>query len=255
VETLLLCAVGAAAGLLGALMGVGGGVIVVPALSQLLGLPFRHAVAVSLLTIVASSSATAAAYVGRRLVDLRVGVVLELATVSGAILGSAAAALVPVLALKLLFATVSAYAAAALWLRREGAGGGQYAGEYQVRRWGAGLSVAGLAGALSGLLGIGGGVFKVPAMSLLMGLPFKVAAATSNFTIGVTAAASAYLYFARGDLDALLAAPVVVGVFLGARLGSHLLPRLPAARLQGAFALFLLLVGARTAWDALARVG
>lgn len=249
--TLLLLAIGFGAGLLGALMGLGGGIIVVPALTQLLDVPFRGAVAASLLTIVASSSASAAAYVGRDQVDMRVAVVLELATVAGALVGSAVAGLLPVVALKLLFAALAFYVAATLWFRRHGASDATRAGAYEVRRWRLGLGVAGIAGAVSGLLGVGGGAFKVPVMTLAMGLPFKVAAATSNFAIGVTAAVSAYLYYGRGDLDPILAAPVVIGVFFGARVGTRALSKLPARELQGGFAFLLLFIGARMVWDAL----
>jgi uncharacterized membrane protein YfcA len=253
VTALLLVTLGFAAGLLGSLMGLGGGIIVVPALTQLFGVPFRSAVAASLVTIVASSSASSAAYVGRGQVDMRVAVVLELATVTGALVGSGVAALLPVLVLKLLFAALAFYVATTLWLRRHAASDATVVGAYEVRRWGAGLGVSGLAGAVSGLLGVGGGAFKVPAMTLAMGIPFKVAAATSNFAIGVTAAVSAYLYYGRGDLDPLLAAPVVVGVFLGARVGTGAIHRFPARRLQGAFALLLLFIGVRMVWDALRR--
>lgn len=248
---LLLLVLGFGAGLLGSLMGLGGGIIVVPALTQLFGIPFREAVAASLVTIVASSSASSAAYVRRGQVDVRVAVVLELATVAGALVGSAVAGFLPVVVLKLLFAALAFYVATTLWLRRHGASDAMQAGAYEVRRWGTGLGVSGLAGAVSGLLGVGGGAFKVPAMTLAMGLPFKVAAATSNFAIGVTAAVSAYLYYGRGDLDPLLTAPVVVGVFLGARVGTQALPKLPARKLQGGFAALLLFIGARMVWDAL----
>jgi hypothetical protein len=241
----VLALVGASAGLLGALMGVGGGIIVVPALSELFGVPFREAVAVSLVVIIASSSASAAAYVGRGASDLKVGVVLELATVSGAILGSSLAGIAPVRTLKLLFAGVAIYSAASLWMRRHLTSEAQAVGAYVVRGWGPGLAVSAAAGALSGLLGVGGGVFKMPVMTLAMGLPFKVAAATSNFMIGVTAAAGAYVYWARGDVNAELAAPVVVGVFLGARLGTSLLAKLPARRLQAVFAGILVVLAGR----------
>ena len=245
---LLLAAVGATAGLLGALMGVGGGIIVVPALSEGLGLPFREAVAVSLVVIVASASASSAAYVERGASDIKVGVVLELATVSGAILGSSVAGVAPERTLKLLFAAVAIYSAASLWIRRHGASEAQLVGAYVVKGWAPGLAVSAAAGALSGLLGVGGGVFKMPAMTLAMGLPFKVAAATSNFMIGVTAAAGAYVYWARGEVNAEVAAPVVVGVFVGARLGSSLLARLPARRLQAAFAGILAFLAGRMIW-------
>jgi uncharacterized membrane protein YfcA len=255
VTALLLLALGFGAGLLGSLMGLGGGIIVVPALTQLFGVPFRAAVAASLVTIVASSSASSAAYVGRDQVDLRVAVVLELATVTGALVGSGVAGFLPVVVLKLLFAALAFYVATTLWVRRHGASDAMQVGAYEVRRWPTGLGVSGLAGAVSGLLGVGGGAFKVPAMTLAMGIPFKVAAATSNFAIGVTAAVSAYLYYGRGDLDPLLAAPVVIGVFVGARVGTKALPKLPARRLQGAFAGLLLFIGLRMAWDAWRTLG
>ncbi|HET8538728.1 MAG TPA: sulfite exporter TauE/SafE family protein [Anaeromyxobacter sp.] len=251
----VLALVGAAAGLLGSLMGVGGGIIVVPALSELHGVPFREAIAVSLVVIIANSSASSAAYVERGASDLEVGVVLELATVAGAILGSAVAGLAPVRTLKLLFAGVAIYSAVSLWLRRHRASDAQVVGGYAVRGWAPGLAVSVAAGAMSGLLGIGGGVFKMPAMTLAMGLPFKVAAATSNFMIGVTAAAGAYVYWGRGEVNAELAAPVVVGAFVGARLGSSLLARLPATRLQTAFAVFLAIMGGRMAWSVLGGAG
>jgi uncharacterized membrane protein YfcA len=254
VTALLLALVGLAAGVLGALMGVGGGVIVVPALSAIVGLPFRHAVAVSLVVIIASSSASAAAYVGKRVADVKVGVVLELATVAGAVAGSTLAVIVPVGALKLAFSALAIYSAGMLWVRRNHATEEASAGAYEVRRWPLGLGASAVAGAVSGLLGVGGGLFKVPAMTLGMGLPFKVAAATSNFMIGVTAAASAYVYYARGELDVDVAAPVVVGVFLGARLGSSLLVHLPARRLQSAFAALLLFLGGRMAWEVLGAI-
>lgn len=250
-ESLALAAIGAVAGLLGALLGIGGGVIVVPALSELYGVPFRHAVAASLVVIIASSSASSAAYVERGAANLRVGVVLELATVGGALLGSAVAGLAPVRTLKLLFALVALYAAVMLWLGRRDASDSADAEGGEVRGWVPGLATSAVAGAMSGLLGVGGGLFKMPGMTLAMGIPFKVAAATSNFMIGVTAAAGAYVYFARGELDPLLAAPLVVGVFAGSLAGTSLLHRLPARRLQGAFAAMLVLLGGRMIWNVL----
>lgn len=247
----LLALLGASAGMLGALLGVGGGVILVPALSELFGVPFREAVAVSLVVIVASASASSAAYVERGAADVKVGVVLEVATVAGALLGSSAAGVAPVRTLKLLFASVALYSAASLWLRRHATSEAQAVGAYSVRGWAPGLAVSAAAGALSGLLGVGGGVFKMPVMTLAMGLPFKVAAATSNFMIGVTAAAGAYVYWGRGEVNAELAAPVVVGVIAGARLGSGLLLRLPARRLQVAFAGLLAFLGGRIVWSVL----
>jgi hypothetical protein len=251
VAFLALAAIGAVSGLLGALLGIGGGIIVVPALSELFGIPFRHAVAASLVVIIASSSASSAAYVERGAANLRVGVVLELATVAGSLLGSAVAGVVPVRTLKLLFALVAVYAATMLWLRREEASESSDAGAGEIQGWVPGLAMSGVAGAISGLLGVGGGLFKMPGMTLAMGIPFKVAAATSNFMIGVTAAAGAYVYFGRGELDPLVAAPLVVGVFAGSLAGTSLLPRIPARRLQGAFAGVLVVLGGRMIWGVL----
>jgi uncharacterized membrane protein YfcA len=250
VAFLALAAIGAVSGTLGALLGIGGGVIVVPALSELYGIPFRHAVAASLVVIIASSSASSAAYVERGAANLRVGVILELATVAGSLLGSAVAGVAPVRTLKLLFALVAVYAAVTLWLRRDEASESiDAAGE--VRGWVPGLAMSTVAGAISGLLGVGGGLFKMPGMTLAMGIPFKVAAATSNFMIGVTAAAGAYVYFGRGELDPLVAAPLVVGVFAGSLAGTSLVHRIPARRLQGAFATVLVFLGGRMIWGVL----
>jgi len=248
---LALAAIGAVAGSLGALLGIGGGVIIVPALSELYGVPFRHAVAASLVVIVASSSASSAAYVERGAANVRVGVVLELATVAGALLGSGVAGLAPVPVLKLLFALVALYSAVMLWVGRRDASDSSDASAQAVHGWAPGLAMSAVAGAISGLLGVGGGLFKMPGMTLAMGIPFKVAAATSNFMIGVTAAAGAYVYFARGELDPQLAAPLVVGVFAGAMLGSSLLPRFPARKLQGAFAMLLVFLGGQMIWNVL----
>jgi hypothetical protein len=249
--SLSLAAIGAVAGLLGALLGIGGGVVIVPALSELHGVPFRSAVAASLVVIIASSSASSAAYMERGAANLRVGVVLELATVAGAILGSAVAGVAPIPALKVLFALVAVYAAVMLWRGRNDASDSADAQAQEARGWAPGLAMSTVAGAISGLLGVGGGLFTMPAMTLAMGIPFKVAAATSNFMIGVTAAAGAYVYFARGELDPLLAAPLVVGVFAGSLAGTSVLHRLPARRLQGVFAVLLVLLGGRMMWNAL----
>ncbi len=246
---ILLALVGVSAGLLGALMGVGGGVIIVPALTELFGVPFRHAVGASLVVIIMSSSASSATFVARGTTDIRAGVLLGLATIGGALVGSAVAGVAPVKALRILFAAVTLYSAVMLWRRRHGANESSAAESQEVRGWGPGLGAGGAAGVLSGLLGVGGGVFMMPVMTLVMRIPFKVAAATSNFLIAATAAAGAYVYWDRGEVDALLAAPVVVGVFLGARLGATLLPRIPAQRLQGVFAGFLVFVGGRMIWS------
>lgn len=247
---LLLVALGTAAGALGALMGVGGGIVVVPVLTQALAVPFPAAVAVSLVVIVVSSSAAGATYVRLGLTDLRVGVVLEVGTVAGAVFGSWLAGRLPGGSVQLVFAAVAIYTGWTVWSHRARAGAAAQAEAYRVHRWGLGLAAGFVAGVVSGLVGVGGGFLLVPVMSLAMGLPFRRAAATSSFMIGVTGAASAYVYYARGDLDLALAAPILVGVVAGSRLGVALLPRIPVARLQGAFALLLAVVGLRMALGA-----
>jgi len=221
---LLLVALGLLAGTFGALVGLGGGVIIVPVLTLLLGFPIKTAVGVSLVCVIATSSGAAAVYVQRHWTDLRLGMVLELATAMGAITGAFVVTLVSDSFLKGMFGVFLLYAVVAL-LRQGQRETVEVTGEppdYRVRNHPLGLGVSYLAGSVSGMLGIGGGPIKVPLMHLVMGVPLKVAAATSNFMIGVTAAASAFLYYTRGDVVIAVAAPLAVGVFAGALLGSHL---------------------------------
>lgn len=253
-----------AAGLMGSLLGLGGGIVVVPVLTLGLGVDIRLAIAASIVSVVATSCGGAARYVRSGLANLRLGVVLEAATVSGALCGAAAFGLVPAAVLFLLFGLVLAGVAVRMAVADDrdrppaaGTPPDRWAERlrlsvprspapgvppYAVRRLGTGLAVSYVAGVLSGLLGIGGGVLKVPVMSLAMGVPLKAATATSNLTIGMTASASAAMYLARGDIAPLLAAPVAVGVLLGATLGSLLLPRLETRWLRRAFVLVLLVI-------------
>lgn len=225
---LFLVLLGLIAGAYGALVGLGGGIILVPVLSIWFGLPMMSAVGISLVCVIATSSGAAAVYVQRHLTDLRLGMVLELATVLGAITGTWLVTLLPESFLKGLFGAFLVYAAV-MMLRQPREVVNESATEfprYEVRNHPLGLAVSYLAGSVSGMLGIGGGPIKVPLMYLFMGVPLKVAAATSNFMIGVTAAASALLYYQRGNIVIAVAAPLAVGVFAGALLGSQLSPRL-----------------------------
>ena len=223
-----LVGLGAGAGLLGALLGIGGGLLITPLLTLLFGIPIEQAIAASLVAIIASSSVAASYYVQERLSDIRLGMVLELATTLGAISGALAAGLLSRRWLTLIFSLFLLYAGSTLLRRalkptpRE-----EDLTDYQVRRLPLGMGISYLAGNISGLLGVGGGPVKVPMMYLLMGVPLKVATATSNFMIGVTAAASAFIYYLRGDVLVHITAPVVVGVFLGSLAGSRIFPRVP----------------------------
>lgn len=251
---------GAAAGLMGAVLGVGGGIFLVPALVLLFALPMRNAVAAGLVAVIATSTAVASVNVEKGVANMRLGIVLELATVAGALGGALVAGLIPARALIGLFGALQAVIAALLWRgpargtdapreRPTGALDGEYDDpaigrrvSYRVERLPLGLGVSFAAGGLSGLLGVGGGVFKVPALHLFCGVPMKAAAATSNFMIGVTAAASAFLYFARGDVRETQTAVVVLGVLAGSAAGTRLARSLVDASVRRAFALLLVLV-------------
>lgn len=239
-----------AAGLLGALTGLGGGIIIVPLLTLGFGVDLRYAVGASLVSVIATSSGAAAAYVREGYTNLRVGMFLEVATTLGALAGAWAAAYVAPGAIAIVFAVVllgtalqslrprAEHLAAtsdrlALRLRL----GSTYPTpdgtvRYEVQQVPFAFGMMGIAGALSALLGIGSGVVKVIAMDRAMHLPFKVSTTTSNFMIGVTAAASAGIYLQRGWIDPRLALPVTLGVLAGALLGARILPRAPVRPLR-----------------------
>jgi uncharacterized membrane protein YfcA len=225
------------------LVGVGGGIIVVPALTLLMGVSIQNAIAASIVSVIATSSGAAATYVSERITNMRLGMLLEIATVTGALTGAYLAALIPGRGLFLIFALILAYTAWSM-LRPKGHATGPVEDaladrlrlhgsffdrslgrevSYRVSRTKLGLAVSYLAGIASGLLGIGGGILKVPVMNLAMGIPIKACTATSNFMIGVTAATSAAVYFMRGEVLPFVAAPVAIGVLLGARTGARLL--------------------------------
>lgn len=267
-----LLAAGAVTGSLGAVLGTGGGVFLVPILVLGLGLPMHQAVATSILSVVATSSAVASVNVERGTANMRLGMTLEIATSAGAIVGGLTAGLLTPRALEGLFAVLLVPTAILMWRGRRGsaeaqpkAGSDESLGAlgarfeepaegrtvaYRVRRLWGGLGVSFLAGNVSGLLGIGGGVFKVPALHLLCGVPIKAAAATSNFMIGVTAAASAFLYYGRGSVRPALTSAVVLGVLLGSALGSVLNQRIGGAFVRKLFAVLLGAVALQMAFRA-----
>lgn len=254
----LIFVTGLCTGVLGALLGIGGGVFLIPVLVLLLHVEIHTAIAASLLSVVATSSAAASVYLKNRLTNVRLGMTLEMATTAGGIIGGLVAVHVSERILELLFAAIMITTAVAMWRRPHGqesettSAQGHLGSEYHDRRlkrtvsysvehlpFGMGVSL--IAGALSGLLGIGGGVIKVPALVLIMRVPLRAATATSDFMIGVTALASAYIYYARGVMDLLVAGPASMGTFLGSLLGAHLATRLHSKVLTGIFAVVLAL--------------
>ena len=245
------------AGFGGSLIGIGGGILITPILTIFFGVDIHRAIGASIISIIATSSGAAAAYVRDHITNLRVGMSMEVATTLGAIGGALLAAVTPTAVLYIIFGLALAVSVVPLirkfseelpqgvtndrwanWLRLAG----EYPDArlkrivpYQVTRVPLGFAIMGVAGLLSGLLGIGSGVFKVLAMDAAMRLPLKVSTTTSNFMIGVTAAASAGIYFQRGDIDPLIATPVALGVLAGATLGARVLPRLSNIALRAIF--------------------
>ncbi len=242
-EVLLLIAAGLSAGTLGAMFGIGGGVILVPMLALLFGIPLADAVPASLMCVVANSCAAAASYVEKQLADVRLALTLELATVSGAIAGGLVAVFVPPAGLALLFGMFALYVGTQMvWVRRRAEEALTEGVSYTPRNYPLGISGSVVAGGLSSLLGVGGGPLKVPLMAYGMGVPFKVATATSNLMIGVTGAASVAMYAWRGSLNLALTAPLVVGVLFGARIGARLMIAAPASLLRRLFGILLLAI-------------
>lgn len=263
---LTLLGISVVAGFFGSLVGLGGGIVVVPVLTLLYHVDIRYAIGASIVSVIATSSGAAAAYVRERLTNLRVAMLLELGTTAGAITGAYLAGVLPLHWLFLIFGGVLAASAVAMiyriqqstenliqdsWADRLKLHGRYFdpalgnTVTYRVARTRLGLALMYLAGTISGLLGIGSGILKVLAMDLAMRIPIKVSTATSNFMIGVTAAASAGVYFSRGDIDPFVAAPVAVGVVVGATLGSRVMPKTDSRVLRLIFVLVLLFVAAQ----------
>ncbi len=229
---------GAVAGCLGALLGIGGGVFLVPFLQFVIGLPLNVASGVGLMTVIATSSVVSAGSAARHLVNLRLGMLLQVAASSSALLAAVLVVRLPEKMLFVMFSAVTATIAVLMLARLErrnvildasvdpGPFGGRFYEEeserevvYRTRRLSVGLLVSLVAGFISGTLGIGGGILQVPALNAWCGVPLRAAAATSAVMIGVTAVSSAPLYFARGDVSAPLAAAAILGVLVGSRAG------------------------------------
>ena len=258
------------AGFLGSLTGLGGGIVIVPLLTLVFGVDIRYAIGASLVSVIATSSGAAAAYVREGYSNIRIGMFLEIATTVGALFGATVAANLSTAVIAVIFGLVLIYSAylssqpkaevvndappdrLATLLRMDGSyptpGGPQ---AYHAHAIPTGFSLMFVAGMLSGLLGIGSGAVKVLAMDQAMRLPFKVSTTTSNFMIGVTAAASAGVYLNRGYIDPGLAMPVMLGVLAGSLLGAHVLVRAQTRMLRIVFSLVIVLLGVEMIYNGL----
>jgi uncharacterized membrane protein YfcA len=243
-----VCVSAAGAGVLGAILGLGGGILLVPILTVFFGVSLPYAMGASIISVIATSCGAAAGHLRSGLANVRLGLFLALATVSGALIGASLVGVLPASVLEILFGLALSYSAfttmrqlklelpvegeADPWAVRFGLSGTYYDRvlrrdvPYRATRVKAGAVAMFSAGLLSGLLGIGSGAFKVLAMDYFMRLPMKVSTATSNFMIGITAAASAGVYFGRGDIHPVIATPVAVGVLLGSYAGTRLITSL-----------------------------
>ena len=269
VFTLILLLGAYAAGLLGSLTGLGGGVIVIPLLTLAFGIDFHYAIGAALVASIATSSGSASAYVKEGMTNIRLGMFLEIATSVGAVLGAVIALWMPTNAIAVIFGVVLLFTAVmqnrqkvdhvgvkgstlAMKLKLFGSyptkGGVQ---NYELTNVPGGFLIMVAAGALSGLLGIGSGVLKVLAMDSCMKVPFKVSTTTSNFMIGVTAVTSAVVYLQRGYIEPGIAFPIMVGVLGGALTGAKLLKHLDVRLLRKIFAIAILLVAVNMIYNGL----
>ncbi len=263
----LLLLIAIVIGALGALLGIGGGVLIIPLLTVFLHIPIKVAIGASLVSVIATSTAAGAVYAGRSLTHTKLGMVLEIATTMGALTGGLTAALLSprilqgLFALLLLFVTYSmrriprdeavAHPTGLFDTAYEDPFTGHLV-RYGVRNLPFGLGAAFIAGNLSGLLGIGGGVVKVPIMTVVMGVPLKAAIATSNFMVGVTAATSAMVYYVQGLIDPQVTVPTALGVLIGAQLGSRLGGRARSLTLKRIFQVLLIVFAIQMIWKAIA---
>lgn len=276
--TLIILFVGALfAGLVGSLSGLGGGVILVPLLTIGFGVDIRYAIGTSLISVIATSSGAASAYIKEGLLNIRIGMFLEIATTLGAIAGAAIAIFAPTNAISVIFGLVLIYSAINSFqksrevintdnfypvkqgrliklLKAEGSypttSGTKY---YKLQNLGGGFLVMSIAGILSGLLGIGSGALKVIAMDSIMKIPFKVSTSTSNFMIGVTAAASAGIYLSRGYIDPVLSMPVMVGVLIGSLVGAKLLLKSRTKTIRIIFAIVITLLAVEMIYNGITK--
>ena len=266
--TLILLLGAYCAGLLGSLTGLGGGVVVIPLLTLVLGVDFHYAVGAALVASIATSSGSGSAYVKEGITNIRLGMFLEIATAIGAVCGAAVAIYLNNNFIAILFGCVLVLTAVMQQRRKsdhDGVVGSEAARRlrlygtwqqkdgslkaYELRHVGGGFGVMYIAGVLSGILGIGSGVLKVIAMDGIMKVPFKVSTTTSNFMMGVTACASAVVYVQRGQIEPGIACPVMIGVLCGALTGARLLKTLDVRLLRRIFCVAILLVALNMIWQ------
>lgn len=242
------------AGIFGSVLGLGGGTVITPILTLMLGIDINHAIGASLIAVIATSSGAAIAYINDGITNLRIGMFLEVATTIGAITGAFLAGFVSSSVLYIIFGLFLLYSALAMLQKKKAekydlnrgkslANKMKMNGSYYDKNLGkevsyhaahvpAGFGVMYGAGVASGLLGIGSGSFKVMAMDLFMKLPLKVSSATSNFMMGVTAAASASVYLIRGDIDPQISGPIAIGVLVGATIGAKIMQRMKSKTIR-----------------------
>jgi len=266
--TLFLFFIASLAGLVGSLTGLGGGVVIIPLLTLVFKVDIHYAIGTSLISVIATSSGAAAAYVKEGITNIRLGMFLELATTIGAIIGAFIATYVSPSSIAVVFGIILIFSALTSFTKKEEV---VYNGEtntaghklklnnhfpdngkkisYEVKNVAGGFAMMNVAGILSGLLGIGSGALKVIAMDRIMKIPFKVSTTTSNFMIGVTAAASAGIYMKRGYIDPGLSMPVVTGVLLGAFIGSKILFKAKTNTLKIIFAFVILFLAAEMIYN------
>ena len=237
---LWLFAVALGTSMLGGVLGMASGIFIVPVLTMFGRIDIHTAVGASLVSVIACSCGSAAPFLKERLTNIRLAILLETATTSGALCGVFLAGLVPTQYLYLLFVLILLLSAQQMLVRRKDPDGSS-----SVQRLPLGMTLMYGAGMISALLGIGSGVLKIPAMDTALRLPIKVSSATSNFMIGVTATASAAAYFARGEIVTSVAAPIALGSVVGAVLGARILINVPAQRLRLMFLGILVLLAAQ----------
>ena len=260
-RSLELGVVAAVAAVLGSMLGLGGGVFLVPIFTLFFGVDQKLAIGASAVAVVTNSVVGSSVHLRSRFTNLRLAMLLQVTTASGAVVGALIAVWADPRAINAVFGIALVYAAASMAVRRRANAADAAAPDphrlgaafddpatrqtvrYVPRRVPLGLGISGLAGTLSGMLGIGGGVILVPAMNLLMGIPVKAAAGTSSFMVGITAVATAFVFYAEGKIDATVVVPAMVGVFLGGQYGSRLTRRVQTQNLVVVFVLILLYLG------------